>query len=314
MYLNRVLVTSDLSQESTLAFPLAKHISATSKSEITLINIVEGFKLVFPRPEGLMLDPVYVESVEREVIEQAKTKLADLGRRFFPGMNPSGVTLRSYVAPSQAISDYAKENHFGLIIAATQGKNALERVLIGSTAEGLIRRSHCPVLAVPVHNCAELFESGFKHILVTTDFSNDSEEAFKYAAYEAKKSGAKITVGHTLGEYITPELLGESPGEVWKGAESQQFKNEYLRELSTALGRYVNEHFPLAVAETAIIKRKFSIANSLTEFALEERCDLIVISTHGAGLGAGLIGGVAEKVVRHASCPVLIVPKKNRRA
>jgi nucleotide-binding universal stress UspA family protein len=60
--------------------------------------------------------------------------------------------------------------------------------------------------------------------------------------------------------------------------------------------------------------RQGSPAREICEYANED-VDLIIISTHGrSGLGHALIGSTAERVVRYASCPVLVVPARRKTA
>ncbi len=144
-------------------------------------------------------------------------------------------------------------------------------------------------------------------ILVPTDFSKASELALEAAARLARQNAAKVTVVHVhdpswsawrpIG-YPT-EVQADPPIE----PELEQRIHERLRGLC-------QQHFDGLACKTALVLAT-NAAQGITDYAHKEDVDLIVISTHGrSGLAGLLIGSVAEKVVRHAPCPVLTLRSK----
>ena len=144
------------------------------------------------------------------------------------------------------------------------------------------------------------------HILLTTDFSEASEEAVAMAGEMARATGARLTVLHVhhhapaAPEAVVPPEKYVSPADL--DAEAQQSLEDLRRTLlqgveSVSLVSLENVSAPLAICD----------------YAAKHDVDLIVIGTHGrTGIPRLLIGSVAEKVVRHASCPVLVVPHGKR--
>lgn len=307
MYFNKILVTTDFSEEASLAFPLAKHEAALSNSELTILNVIGEPALPVGFGNYAISSEVY-ESVINQATIAAKDKLRDIAASYFEGMNAQLVALRHKDGIAQFIADYAKDNGFGLIVAASQGKGAIKRLGIGSTIENLARRSPCPILVVARDETNIVAPRGpYKNILVTTDFSDDAERAFKYAAYEAKMNKADVTIGYVLGE-LMPEFL-DAEG-VWSDFNLDEVQNNYLEGLKSQVQKYADEHFPtINVHAGVILRKRFSISASIVAMAKERKCDLIVISTHGAGGSINLIGGIAERVIRHSHCPVMVVPK-----
>ncbi|HJL14852.1 MAG TPA: universal stress protein [Sandaracinaceae bacterium LLY-WYZ-13_1] len=140
-------------------------------------------------------------------------------------------------------------------------------------------------------------------ILVATDFSPSARHGLEKAAELARDVGAKITVCHVL----DPSPLAPI---ATRGATGEQFdmEQDVEKAIHEALTEVVKEHFDdIEHTKTALIISP-NAADGICHYAQKEDTDLIVISTHGrTGLAHLLIGSVAEKVVRHAPCPVLTV-------
>jgi universal stress protein A len=137
-------------------------------------------------------------------------------------------------------------------------------------------------------------------ILVPTDFSKHSERALAYAIPFARQFGAKLTLLHVIEPIATPDFEASFPlrienatakrsceGVLTKTAEKLGIEPELLDSKLVRFGRPYNE-----------------IANA----ARTLKADLIIIATHGyTGFKHAFLGSTAERVVRHAPCPVLVV-------
>ena len=138
-------------------------------------------------------------------------------------------------------------------------------------------------------------------VLVPVDFSNFSTHAMKYAQEVCEKFAAELHLLHVLEMHVTgtpqfamglavPERVEESAEEV----------REYLDKLPEE-----------ARASTRQVVREIAHGSPFVEivrYAKENVIDLIVMGTHGrTGLSHVFVGSVAENVVRHAACPVLVV-------
>jgi universal stress protein A len=133
-----------------------------------------------------------------------------------------------------------------------------------------------------------------KNILVPVDFSECMKKALLYAVPFAKQFDAELTLLHVVPPYIAATEVG---GMV--DVESMDVANEELQEIRDRLGGSVRCNTLL---------RKGSAQHEIVDAAKELGSDLIILSTHGrTGLKRIVMGSAAEKVVRHASCPVLIV-------
>ena len=141
-----------------------------------------------------------------------------------------------------------------------------------------------------------------KRILAPIDFSDCSKKALQYAIPLAKQHGAAITL-----LYVVPTnyAVGEYGGIDYASLEAQMRASG-----ETQLNRLAAEAVHGEIASDTLI-RTGSPATEIIEVAKSLPADVIVISTHGrTGLRHVLLGSVAERVVRHAPCPVLVVRER----
>lgn len=142
-----------------------------------------------------------------------------------------------------------------------------------------------------------------RSILLPTDFSECANFALSYAASLARTFQARIICVHVI-EPIVPTVGYTGISEPLPIADiSEQLEDSAERELPK-LGE-CDECAGLDIEETIV---HGEAASEIVRVAKERGIDLIVISSHGrTGLGRILFGSTAEAVVRHASCPVLVV-------
>ena len=142
-----------------------------------------------------------------------------------------------------------------------------------------------------------------KRILVPVDFSEDSLNALRYARDFAKPLGAQLVILYVIEPiyYATPsDMYVSSPNIGMLMEEQRRIGKEQLQRLAADLKKK-GQRF------RAVIKCG-APAQVVADTAKSLKADMIVMGTHGrTGIAHVLMGSVAEKVVRHAPCPVLTV-------
>jgi nucleotide-binding universal stress UspA family protein len=140
-------------------------------------------------------------------------------------------------------------------------------------------------------------------ILVPVDFSEHSHKALRYALAFAAQFDAEVSLVHIVEQMVYPGDWMYPPLAVSDFAtEKREQITERLRALSSGSG-----------VKTKQIVRLGRAWQEVIEIAREQKCDLIILATHGyTGLKHVLLGSVAEKIVRHAPCPVLTVRPEER--
>jgi nucleotide-binding universal stress UspA family protein len=136
----------------------------------------------------------------------------------------------------------------------------------------------------------------FNKILHPTDFSSHAESARRFAFDLAEKYGAELIVLAVSEFPLTYSEIPPAPG----------LFEETRDEDESRLEKYC-AHSPAGIRLTRRTELG-AASEKILEVAGQERCDLIVMGTHGRrGLSRVLIGSVAEQVIRRADCPVLIL-------
>jgi nucleotide-binding universal stress UspA family protein len=155
-----------------------------------------------------------------------------------------------------------------------------------------------------------------KKILAPTDLSELSRPGVRHALEFARAVGAKVTVYLVISHNELMQLYNEVGGGLDAGVTLHAFHHP-LEMSQRALNRFLKGHFSdlISVVE---VEEKVEMGDpdkNIVKLAEREESDLIVISTHGrTGLSRMLVGSVTEKVVRHASCPVLSIHPESRDA
>jgi nucleotide-binding universal stress UspA family protein len=142
----------------------------------------------------------------------------------------------------------------------------------------------------------------FKHILIPTDGSDLSRKALLYGVQLAKESGAKVTALTVRAPYMvgSMDLIGAAGGQDVFEGETQRFADHALTQAKMA-----------ADAASIKIETLQEIGDqpyrAIIECATANKCDLIVMASHGRrGISALLLGSETSKVLTHSTIPVLV--------
>ena len=138
----------------------------------------------------------------------------------------------------------------------------------------------------------------FKTILCATDFSEPSYRAIDYGLRFAEVSGGTLLLAHII-HVPSGELYQQAPPTL-NFDEAKKRSLTLLQEVrDQRLGGYAKCELLVDIGDPY---------ERLMNIVKERAVDLIVTATHGrSGLGQLLIGSVAEKIIRHAPCPVFVV-------
>ncbi len=139
-----------------------------------------------------------------------------------------------------------------------------------------------------------------QRILVPTDFSEISAQAFSYAEELARQYSAEIHLLHVLEK--DPPILLIRTLDMTNESAYQKIENDAKNLLAEFRNRFSKD---VNVKEVLLRGNDFE---EIVEYAEKNNIDLIVIATHGrTGLLHTLIGSVAEKVIRYSKVPVLVI-------
>lgn len=144
-----------------------------------------------------------------------------------------------------------------------------------------------------------------KNILLPTDFSNISLSAASYAADIAKQYNAKIHLLYVLEK--TPPVLAIRSLDLSEDKIIKSLEEEAKKSLENTAEK-VKKNFEGENLTMETVLRKGLDYVEINRYSEEKNIDMIVIATHGrTGLLHTLLGSVAEKVIRYAKRPVLVI-------
>jgi len=243
---------------------------------------------------GDAAESVYA-SLEAEA-EDAVETVADMARYHDADIEVTTTVTRG--TPFQSIREYATRREIDVIAMGTKGRTGLDRVLLGSVTENVLRTARTPVLAVPPNaDATETDEVAFDEFLLPTDGSDGAAIAADWGIALASQLESLV---HAVYSVDTSRVSrAKAPDELLSALEhSGEDAIDTVRKHARSAGVSISG----AVATGPP-------ADVILTTASERDVDLIVIGTHGrTGIGQWFLGSVTENVVRQADVPVFCVP------
>ncbi len=280
----RILVATDGSEKSQPATSYGLKLAKNMGSEVTAICVID---------DVLDVGVQQAESVLYQRGQEAVGSVVEQGK-------DAGVNVRPIVASGIPTDEIVQASFdHDLIIMGTAGRTGVSHLLLGSVAEKVVRYAHSPVLVV--HGGDELMGADHKvgKVLIATDGSNSSTRAIAQGLTLAKLMGAQVTALSVCAPGAS------SPGPVEDASIGSTEACQQATKLVVEEGEKVNVTvLPVVLSGTP--------AEEIVKTSTDH--DLIVMGTVGrTGLAHIRLGSVAEKVVRQASCPVLVVRTQEKK-
>lgn len=299
--IRRILVPIDFSPESLKALRYAKRLVERFKAKLHMVHVVTPPLVLFPQPRQV-LPPNFTDEMVGNAIDRFEEVVRDFS-----------LPLRHYTvrigAVALEINEVARITRTDFIAIATRGYSGLKRAFLGSTTESVVRKAPCPVLVVrekdgSTQPRARKGPLQFRKILVPLDFSEPSRLGLEYALSFAQEFHATLVLFHSI--FVSAYVMGNrhtahhAPTLI---ANQQEYARREMEELLEAISRKGG------VAEIKIAVG--SAVEQIGKYVRKAGVDLIITSTHGrTGLRRVFIGSTAERLIRYATCPVLVVPNR----
>lgn len=288
----RILVPVDFSDPSRKALKTAVALAQRFSSRLAVAHVTRR-----NRPDSHIVAEQLGMTFDTR--RAGRAELMEFIEREVPGdLQPTRLVVDG--VPFDEIAKAAKAWEADLIIIATHGYTGLKHVLLGSTTERVVRHAPCPVLVVRGREKrgikAAFSPDKVRSILVPVDFSKPSLDVLPHALALARKYEARLTLLHVIAP-LHPDLLIDT-------TQSQRDARVAAHERLGKLADATKKAWPRTGREL----RTGAPVTTITALAQRTNADLIVMGTHGrTGLKRRFIGSVAERVVRHAPCSVLVV-------
>jgi nucleotide-binding universal stress UspA family protein len=179
----------------------------------------------------------------------------------------------------------------------THGLSGLDRALLGSVTEKVLRQALCPVLTVPPVLAAPT-KIPYKRLLCPVDFSASSLSALRYAFALAEEADASLTILHVFDWPRDSDPLVD-------GINTKEFRRIIEEDARERLDALVTDDVrQWCLPSTAVAYGK--PRDAILELATKEEMDLIVMGVRGRNtVDLTVFGSTTHHVVRRAACPVL---------
>lgn len=145
--IKNVLVATDFSPVSETALAYGRALARTFGGTLHVLHVVEDLTLRLSYADAA-IGGMPPETMQEELTKAARERLhgfvTDADRRELKAVP----VLRTNNNTSKAIADYAREASIDLVVIGSTGRGKIDRLLMGSVADKVIRRAPCPVLAV----------------------------------------------------------------------------------------------------------------------------------------------------------------------
>ena len=275
----KVLVPLDGSPQSESVVPLLRLLASKTAIHIELLRCYEPVSEIYLVPPDLMSLDTYAvlnETIPASLADYLEAMRGQLGQE----ITSAGVKRGAAAAEILAQSETAD-----LVVMASHGRRGLDRLLLGGVTTKVVRGCAKPVLVVAGADCRE---PKLDVIMVAIDGSEGSVRALEAAKKLARAVNAVLVLYQAV-------KMSWASGDLEKPLEDVERQLQSLAadcpDLETRVRAYTTDGPPY-----------------ILERAEELKADLIVVGSHGRrGLQHLLMGSVAEHVVHHARCPVMVV-------
>lgn len=283
---NKILLAYDGSKDSKAALSVARNMASVFGSEISAICVLPDYE-EFARHFSDINKDRFEKWVEKSLkaksvkgLERVKQQLAKQGVRFEYGIQ--------YGLPYKQILENAKKKEYGIIVLG-RGRFGGESIL-GATAKKVLRHTNIPVLVIGRKASKS---RKIKKILVPANIYTGMKKDLSYAQGIAGKFNSSIYLLNVVecGRHNYPaEIIQEMKGSAYNTLSTN------IMELNTD----VELEPRVRVAPSSWM--------GITEFIEKENIDLTVMMSYkGSKIRSEHFGSVAEKVVEHSMCPVMVL-------
>lgn len=299
-----VFCAVDFSPTANLALEHAIRLARRHRASLVLAHVVEPLPVVsYP----ILMVPTDAETELREFASARLEELAETTRSE-SGRDESLVveTRLEQGPPGRHLVDMAERAGADVIVLGTRGLTGFEHLLLGSTAEYVVRRASPPVLTVHPGDLAP--DAPIRTVIVPTDLGPEAIRAVEVFVriFSGPESPRVLLV---FADPTPPYIEPFQHQALARWGQPDVRKEEIDERMAPSVARLESAGFEV---ETQILDG--GPVEAVTNLANSREVDMIVMTTHGRSAVANLlVGRTAQRIVQHAPCPVLTVHAADRR-
>jgi nucleotide-binding universal stress UspA family protein len=283
--LEKILVATDFCVSSDRAVAYARALAMRFGSTLEVAHIFDPTVTTSWEAAELEIPPEDRERQSEERLAQVDLAIRQHGLETKP-------VLVGARRPAGALLDLAKRDGVDLIVAGTQSKVGLERLVLGSVAEQLIRGADCPVLTVgPKSRIPGEGPLTFQSVLFANDFSGEATKAAVFALAFAEDAGARLFCCYSI--------------------DDEQRFGETREALDTGFRKALKARIPESAYDWCspeCVVEHGAAARTILDLAERVNADLIVLGARKSTFWLTRVErGLTPALLAEATCPVLTV-------
>ena len=289
-----VLVATDGSKYGRWGLNWAATLPFVEPPRVTALHVLDGAVLRLPFRTRLEIQRIKARSAR--TLKEATQQLAALKLK--------GTVRKERGAVASVILKRAPKRN-GLLVAGSQGLDALDRFMLGSVSMKLIHHATCPVLVVK-DEAAPL-----RRITLATDGSSASAKALKFILTRFKPDrsagkGGQVPIHVSVVHVVAPSPL--APITIRSTISWVEYRKLKAKEADRKLLEQSVQKLIQAGFTAEPVRQLGNPAEKIMKVASKQHADLIVMGAKGlSAIDRFLLGSVSTRVVQHAHCSVLVV-------
>ena len=288
-----ILYLTDFSQPSEAALPFVSAIARNYSAIVYALHILVPTCDTCKTPEIRVADEGVHERLAQSGMQEVDAMLGGVEHK---------IIIARGIGFWPAIEQVIKDHDVHLIVMGTHGRTGTLKLLLGSVAEEVFRRSPVPVLTIGPRVCSRAHtDARFRRVLFATDFEHDSNRNLLYAISLTQREQGELILLHVVDgpqrgvegipEPSVAEIMHELYEMIPKGAEPSCRSNAVVKYGDPS--KQIIETAKLCCADLIVL-------------GLHDHASTLEIATH-------LESSTAHKVVVQAACPVLTVRGTKRK-
>jgi nucleotide-binding universal stress UspA family protein len=290
-----LLCPVDFSESSRQALEWSSRFSKEVGARLTVLHVVDT--------EFLSIgNLVAVPDAFGELRRRAEEALTALKREI--DLGHADVEIVEGV-PEDVLVTAANQRDVDLLVMGTHGLSGFQRFLLGSVTEKVLHRALVPLLALSP-GVEQQQTMGFRAprtIVMAIDFGPESQSVLRHGIWLAEHFRAKLVALHVVS--VPYVALNESSFEPRAQLELERITDSLIAKRRKDLEKMLLE---LTGAETEIVLTVGSPFESLRNVVEDRSGDMVILGAGGHGnAGFRWLGSTCHKMVRWASCPVMVV-------
>jgi nucleotide-binding universal stress UspA family protein len=294
---SKILVPLDGSTTAEKVLPYARSLATGLRVPVELLGVVDLSEMT----EHLLGKARFLDEMIEGIARNSDEYLQRVGRSF-NGVEVKCTTLKG--KPDEIIVDEAAGSRNTLICMATHGRSGINRWLMGSVSEKVLRSTTNPLLLIrAAEDARNEGRADLKSIIVPLDGSELAERILPTAASLAKELKLKVIL---LRVYSMPSDAYADEG--YYASHYEEIITAIRDEAVAYLESKTEEMKALGVADVSCLARDGFAAEEIIGLARDTPDNLLAMCTHGrSGVRRWALGSVTETVARHSGDPVLIL-------